>query len=146
MYNKKIKNATPTEYNNIQFKSKQEVNSYKRLIEAGFMPEYEKTTYTLVPKLTLSNVLYYIPHKIKVLVSKSSCLPLTYTPDFEFNYKGYTIFYEIKGRPNDTYPLKRKLFLKYLDENNIKSIFFEPHNLNQIDTSITILHELPKLS
>ena len=45
--NKKIKNATPEEYNNIKFKSKLEVMAYKTLVQAGFEPKYEPYTYII---------------------------------------------------------------------------------------------------
>ena len=41
MENKKIKNATPREYDGIHFKSLLEVSIYKHLIAAGFHPKYE---------------------------------------------------------------------------------------------------------
>ena len=47
MKNKKIKNATASEYNNIKFKSKLELTVYKTLVQAGFNPEYENKHYTL---------------------------------------------------------------------------------------------------
>ena len=51
--NKKIKNATVREYDNIKFKSILEVSTYKTLIEYGFKPEYEKHTYVVWTDLFL---------------------------------------------------------------------------------------------
>ena len=41
MINKKIKGATTTCYNGIQFKSSLEVMIYKTLLQEGFHPKYE---------------------------------------------------------------------------------------------------------
>ena len=38
MENKKVKNATETEYNGIKFKSLTEVTIYKTLLQEGFEP------------------------------------------------------------------------------------------------------------
>ena len=45
MTNHKVKNATPLEYNNIQFKSRLEVMIYKTLLQEGFSVQYEHTKY-----------------------------------------------------------------------------------------------------
>ena len=45
--NKKIKNATLVNSNNIVFKSKLEESIYNTLLKLGFNPLYEPYTYTL---------------------------------------------------------------------------------------------------
>ena len=52
--NKKIKNATSTEYDGIKFKSKLEVTIYKALKEKGLNPLYEKTKFILQEGFKLS--------------------------------------------------------------------------------------------
>ena len=46
--NCKIKNATKTSSNGIDFKSQLEKTIYNCLLELGFSPEYEPETYTLI--------------------------------------------------------------------------------------------------
>lgn len=150
MENKKVKNTSPTEYNNIKFRSKLEVTCYKRLLEAGFEPTYESLTFTLLPKFNLSSVMYYAPYKRKGTktfeVYPRGIMAMTYTPDFSFEYEGYTIIFDTKGQPNDTYPLKKKLFLWQLEQDALvtgkKYIFFEPHSQGQIIDSITVIKKL----
>ena len=48
MENKKIKNATPKEYNGIKFKSLLEVSIYKNLLASGFYPKYEQVKFTML--------------------------------------------------------------------------------------------------
>ena len=95
--NKKIKNATVKEYDNIKFKSILEVSTYKTLIEYGFKPEYEKHTYVVwtgfIPKIPFytKNKFKRKNHNIEVLSANTvrDDRPLdsiTYTPDFVFTY------------------------------------------------------------
>lgn len=139
--NKKVKNATLAEYNGISFKSRLERSCYIRLTEEGFNPEYEKAAYVLVPSILLKNGSSYSPRK-KDLIKYTSLRRLTYTPDFEFTYKGVSVYFDAKGKSNDTYPIKKKLFLHYLESLGTPYIFFEPHNLAQLELSISTLYEL----
>lgn len=126
MLNKKIKNATPKEYNGIKFRSLLEVMTYKTLLQEGFLPEYENMTFTLkesfqpsIPFYT-KNALKRKNKNVKVL-SKTTIIDnrivkaITYTPDFIFNYKDKVIIVEVKGMANDVYPYKLKLFRNILE-------------------------------
>lgn len=144
--NKKIKNASTCEYDGIKFKSHLEVMCYKKLIAAGFKPEYESIKFTLLNKFKLKNVLFYSPVKGGFTIYPRMIMDMTYTPDFYIFHKGYNILFDTKGMPNDTYPLKKKLFLKQLEDESEqtgkKFIFFEPHNQKQILESINIIKNL----
>jgi hypothetical protein len=116
MENKKIKNATPEEYNNIKFKSKIEIMAYKTLLQHGFKPEYETHTYTIwegfrptVPFFTRNN------SKTTILNLKK-LINITYTPDFYIEYEGLKIIIEVKGQVNDVFPYKFKLFRKHIED------------------------------
>ena len=144
--NKKIKNATSTEYNGIEFKSKTEVLIYKTLCENGFNPAYELVKFTLVEGFypTIPFFTRKKKHGIfNFILDKSKVRSITYTPDFVFNYKDYLIIVEVKGFVNDVYPYKRALFRKYLEDHfveddKVKAIFFEVYTkkeaLEMIDT------------
>lgn len=137
--NKKVRNTRAIVYDNISFKSTLECNCYKKLKAAGFDAVYEKCTYVLLPSSKLKFVKLFTPNKKKSLSLHGSYRAMTYTPDFEFEYKGVTVLYDAKGKPNDTYPLKKKLFLHYLESIGKPYIFFEPHNLKQVEESIQII-------
>jgi hypothetical protein len=112
--NKKVRNATAYTYNAIRFKSKLEVYMYKLLEELKVGFEYEGTTYTIVPAFNYQHA------KIR---------PITYTPDFVIDSLNVVI--ETKGHPNETFPIKMKLFRKHLvDTKNIQTIFI-PRNQKQ---------------
>lgn len=145
--NKKVKNARKTIVNGIKFKSNLEATCYKKLIDNGFEPEYENKKFVLFNGFNKNNnIQVYAPRnqrrcKAKELMEEytKKILPITYSPDFYMNINGINIFIEVKGHPNDAYPLKRKMFLYALNDNNEQTIFFEPHNEAQIDQLITML-------
>lgn len=150
--NKKVKNATKIEYNGIKFRSIFECNCYKLLEQEGWNFHYE------AKKIVLCEG-FYPPYFVKVYdvykprlqrkvfgLNEQKIIAMTYTPDFYLQYKGYEIYIESKGNPNDTYPLKKKLFLSYLvkeaQATGKKYIFFEPHSKKQMKEVINIIKEL----
>lgn len=144
--NKKIKNATFVEYDDIKFRSKLELRMYKELQNKGIDFEYEPFTITLEDKF-VSDVPFYISKKVKkkkaAFTNTAPCTfrPITYTPDFVFKVDNKTVLLEVKGFENDSYPLKRKLLFKKLTELNNQGnnyVFAQVKTLNE-------LHELLKL-
>lgn len=137
-------------YDNIKFKSKLEVNCYKILRENGFNPEYEPIKIKIFEGESLK-INGYIPNKsTRDLERISNILPITYKIDFFFtkkvNNRTIYIFIEAKGRPNDVYPIKKKMFLSYLnsnyDTNPDDVYFFEVHNIKQIHQCIKIINSI----
>lgn len=142
--NKKIKNATPLEYNGIKFKSKLEVMVYKTLKENNFDVFYEPHTFNLwygfKPKIP-----FYTP-KNKVLINNDKkIIDIKYTPDFTFRYKDIDIYIEAKGMKNDTYYLKNKLFRGFLEEKYALSgefsMYFEIYTKKQLLQAIQIIKD-----
>ena len=137
--NKKIKNATPFEYNGINFRSKTEVMAYKTLLEHGFEVAYEPTSYTVwegfKPKFP-----FYRPKgkSTDLKLDDTKVINITYTPDFIATYKDIPIIIEIKGFQNDTYPIKRKMFRKILENLN-EGFFFEIYTKKQLLQAIDII-------
>lgn len=123
---KKVKNATPLEYNGIKFKSKLEVNIYKTLEEHGYTVQYEPTRYVLWKGFKPVNHLFYTRDDKTGLLQPQykKIMDITYTPDFTFEIGDYKIIIEAKGKANDVYPYKRKLFRAYIEEWNKT----HPHN------------------
>lgn len=104
----KVKNATPTYYNGIKYRSKLEANCAKVLDEAGIEFQYEPFRMELLPKFTYMGKTY---------------LPWTYKPDFIiFN----NVILEVKGfKQADNYVNKRKMILKHILDNNLSYGFYE---------------------
>lgn len=141
MANKKIKNATVIVYNGIKFRSKLEVTFYKMLLQAGFEPQYECRTYLLWEGYKPIIPFYTKDKKTKLLKLDTNKLRnITYTPDFTFSYNGRLIIIEAKGKENDTYPIKRKLFRKLLESYQHSSpLFFEVFTQKQLLHAIKII-------
>lgn len=142
MANKKILNATPLEKDGIHFKSKLEARTYELFKQAGFNPVYEESTELLVESFSLKNITFYSPKGNMLVPYDRRIRGITYTPDFTFTYKDTFISVDVKGKANDTYPIKKKMYLRYLEEKNIKCIFIEPHSVAQIKQAIEIIKQL----
>ena len=112
--NKKIKNAKPTEYNGVKYRSKLESEFAKVFDENGVSFKYEPFKITLIPSFK------YLGQTIR---------DVSYTPDFVvYN----NIIIEAKGFPNDAYPLRKKMVLKYIVDNNYNYEFYEIKTKNQL--------------
>jgi hypothetical protein len=144
MENKKVRNATECWYDGIHFKSNLERDSYKALVAAGLNPEYEKHTYVL-QGTKLFPTLHYAPFKDRKLhkdvwgLNKYKIIRIKYTPDFELNIDGLLVIIEVKGKANDRYMYQKKLFFRWLEDNNPNSAFFEIHNKEQLKEAVDII-------
>ena len=141
--NKKIRGATSKVFNGIKFKSLLEVSIYKTLLQEGFTPKYEAEKYTIVEGFKPQKLFYNKNNKTKNLkLDMGKVRDITYTPDFTFNYKDTAIIIEVKGFENDVFPIKKKLFRKWLDTQKIPIIFFEIFTKKQILQAIEIIKKL----
>lgn len=146
--NRKIRNATPTEYDGIKFKSKTEVMVYKTLLQSGFKPIYEPTKYP-VWRGFKPFVPTYKPDKTGNLkLEGKKVLDITYTPDFIFmapDNKTVIIIEAKGGFLNDTYPIKEKLFRGYLENlqkvSHQPTMFFQVRSKSQVLQAIKIIKE-----
>jgi len=138
--NPKVRNATPLKIDGIQFKSKLETHCYNRLKENGFNFKYEEERFVLMPKFEFDGT------STEMIRSRGEkyykeCSPniraITYTPDFTNLEDGWVI--ECKGNPNDAFPLRWKLFKKYIKDNDLKYDLYLPRNKKQIDKTIELL-------
>lgn len=156
--NKKIRNATQSTSGGITFKSKLEKSIYDTLLEQGFNPKYEPITFVIWEGFR-PTIPYYDREtnyqrdvrlaasggsSAKMLVRKKArILNVQYTPDFYFKYNDLNVYIEAKGIENDVFYLKKKMFIKYLDdlylEKGEKSIYFEVYTRKQLLQAIEII-------
>lgn len=143
--------AEKTVFDGIEFKSKLERFCYQKLKDANLDFGYETESVTLLPSLKLSNVKVFCPKKRTggiVIVSELSqrkVVPkMSYTPDFLVKKGKYRIYIETKGKPNDAYPYRKKLFIHQLEHRKDKYeyIFMEPHNNRQVMWAIDFITKL----
>lgn len=151
MQNKKIKNATPVDFQNLHFKSTIERTIYKALIQQGIVPLYEGFTYTLSPDIRPKNTPYYTRRKVKnqgtaLCLEMSPIDSITYTPDFTFVLNGIFVIIEVKGFVNDTFPIKRNLFRKYLENEETPTMYFEVRSKKELLRALEIVKmETPQI-
>lgn len=158
--NKKIRNATQSISGGITFKSKLEKSIYDTLLEQGFNPKYEPITFVIWEGFR-PTIPYYDREtnyqrdvrlaasggsSAKMLVRKKArILNVQYTPDFYFKYNDLNVYIEAKGIENDVFYLKKKMFIKYLDdlylEKGEKSIYFEVYTRKQLLQAIEIIKD-----
>lgn len=154
--NQKIRNATKSTSNNITFKSQLEKSIYNTLLQEGFNPQYEPKTFTLWDGFTPITPYYdketpkhrdsRDPKSPILLVKKENkIIGIRYTPDFYFKYNDLDIYIEAKGIENDVFYIKKKLFIKYLDDCYIntgqRSIYFEVYTKRHVLQAIKIIKE-----
>lgn len=159
MANKKIRNATQSSSKGITFKSQLEKSIYNTLLQQGFEPQYEPTTFTLwegfepitpyYDKETDKQKTKRLSDGIdtrtsKILIQKTGkIVGIRYTPDFYFKYNDLNVYIEAKGIENDVFYIKKKMFIKYLDdrylESGEKSIYFEVYTKKQLLQAVEII-------
>lgn len=161
MANKKIRNATQSSFGKLTFKSQLEKSIYNTLLQHGFTPQYEPITFTLwggfssitpyYDKETDKQKIRRISEGVntcpsKILVQKANrVIGIRYTPDFYFNYNGLDVYIEAKGIENDVFYIKKKMFIKYLDDvlvnTGVRSIYFEVYTKKQLLQAIEIIKD-----
>ena len=159
MANKKIRNATQSSSKGITFESQLEKSIYNTLLQQGFEPQYEPTTFTLwegfepitpyYDKETDKQKIKRLSDGIdtrtsKILIQKTGkIVGIRYTPDFYFKYKDLNVYIEAKGIENDVFYIKKKMFIKYLDnlciEKGERSIYFEVYTKKQLLQAVEII-------
>lgn len=111
--NRKIKGATPTIVDGVQYRSKLEARCAQILKENNISFEYEPFKIEYIPKFEYDGIKYRAAY---------------YTPDFVVDNK-YIL--EVKGYANDVYRYKKKLVLLKLMQQNRYS-FIEIKTLTKL--------------
>lgn len=136
---KKKVSSIKSEYDGIKFDSQLEVYCYKALQAAGLWFEYTQKTFTISEAFKCIGESYE-PDKRKgdgMYPKSKSLQSVKYTPDFI----GTGFIIETKGRQNEAFPMRWKLFKRYLFENNLNYDLYMPKNHKQIDECIKMIKE-----
>lgn len=141
--NKKIINASPLEYDGISFKSKLEKMAYQTLKEQGFPVLYEPRKFIIWEGFRPNVPFYNKDASTRMLkMDSKKVIDISYTPDLMFEYNNHLIIIEMKGFENNTYPLKKKIFRKWLESKYPNSIYFEIFTKKQLLQAIDIIKNL----
>lgn len=135
---RQVVNSTKKTYDGINFASLLEVRMYKLLKEAGIEFRYEGTSYTTFKPFKLNTECYERARKkSKQMVNRPNVTKVSYTPDFIG--KGDKWFIEVKGRANESFSIRWKLFKKLIAETNPTALIFKPMNQADCEQVIEIL-------
>ncbi len=135
--------AKKTVYDGVQFQSGLEVYMYKALKQAKIVGEYEPTSYTLLEGFDLEGICFEKQANGKGEYKDRGCkkiLPIKYKPDFV----GRDFIIECKGRANESFPLRWKLFKLWLTKNKIGKTLYKPQNQKEVDLTMILIKERRK--
>lgn len=123
------------------FKSDLELDFYKFLERLGIEAEYEPETYTTWTGCKNTVHHYYSSKGSTDLRRVGGDLgDIKYTPDFHFKYNGIIdVFVETKGREREDFTIRKKLFLRVLNELYPGSYYFVVKSLHHARNMMDIL-------
>ena len=127
----------------IQFRSGLEKNTYIALKEAGLFELYEEEVFQLIEGFTLPNICIEKQANGKgelIDRGQKKVLGIKYTPDF--TGKDYII--ECKGRANESFPLRWKLFKRWCVKNEDTRALYKPQNQKDIAIMIKLILDARK--
>lgn len=135
-------------YNDILFDSKLEVSIYKYLNKRGVVFKYNARSFEL-QKGFKPTVPFFIrgtdrkTHRKVFRLDSTRVQNISYTPDFILYLNGgYEIILEAKGKPNERYPIVKKLFRRLLErkKNKAKIYFAEVKAVKEVEQLLTIIN------
>jgi len=125
-------------YDGITFASGLERYMYMALKKAKIKAEYEGEQFVLVEGFELANESYERQSNGKGEYrnrGSKKVLPIKYTPDFIGD--GFII--ETKGRANESFPIRWKLFKKLISERYPDCVLYKPQNQSECDATIELI-------
>ena len=127
-------------YDGITFASGLEKYMYIALRKAKIKVNYEGETYTVFEGFMFDNESYERQANGKGDLVNRGCkkiLGIKYTPDFIGVTDKFII--ECKGRANDTFPIRWKLFKKYVKDKLPHVTLYKPQNQKECDKVIELI-------
>ena len=130
-------------HDGITFASGLEKYMYIALKEAKIINMYEGVTFTLQEGFMFDNESHERQSNGKgSMINRGSkkILPIKYTPDFVSD----SFIIECKGRANESFPLRWKMFKKYVKVNLPRVIIYKPQNQKECDKVIELITKKSK--
>jgi len=127
-------------YDGINFASGLERYTYMALKKNKLFEGYENEVFQLIEGFNFENESYEKQANGKgdyTNRGQKKILGIKYTPDFVG--KDYII--ECKGRANESFPIRWKLFKLWLTKNKIGKTLYKPQNQKEVDRTIQIIKE-----
>ena len=130
--------AKKVTYDGIKFASGLEKHMYIALKKAKIQTKYEGQTYEIFQGRHMFNECYERCANGKGEFKNrgnKKILTIKYTPDFI----GYDYIIECKGRPNESFPIRWKMFKKYVAENLSNITLYKPQNQKECEKVVEII-------
>jgi len=127
-------------YDGINFASGLERYMYMALKNAKIKSKYEGKTFILVNGFDFNNESYERQSNNKGEFrnrGSKKILPIKYTPDFI----GDKFIIETKGRANESFPMRWKLFKKLITESFPDYTLYKPQNQKECDRVVELILE-----
>lgn len=127
-------------YDGINFASGLERYTYMALKKNKLFEGYENEVFQLIEGFNFENESYEKQANGKgdyTNRGQKKILGIKYTPDFVG--KDYII--ECKGRANESFPIRWKLFKLWLTKNKIGKTLYKPQNQKEVDRTIQLIKE-----
>ena len=124
----------------ITFASGLEKYMYEALKKARIKNEYEGETYTVFDGFDFDNESYERQSNGKGEIKNrgnKKVLPIKYTPDFV----GKDFIIECKGRANESFPIRWKMFKRYVKDNLPGVTLYKPQNQRECDWVVNKIKE-----
>jgi len=130
--------ANKVSYDGIQFASGLEKYMYIALKKNKIKAKYEGETFVLLSGFHFDNEVYERQANGKGEYKNRGCkriLPIKYTPDFI----GDDFIIETKGRANESFPMRWKLFKRLIVNQFPNVTLYKPQNQKECDETIRII-------
>ena len=125
-------------FDGITFASGLERYMYQALKKAGIKAKYEGETYTLIDGFKFMTTSYERQSNGKGEFKdrgNKKILPIKYTPDFV----GDKFIIECKGRANESFPMRWKLFKRMINIKQPYVTLYKPQNQKECDQVIELI-------
>ena len=132
--------ASKVEYDGVKFASGLEKYMYIALKKAKIKFSYELRSFELLPSFQFNQVAYERQANGKGEYrdrGNKKILGIKYTPDFE----GKDFIIETKGRANESFPLRYKLFKALMAITEPSVSLYKPQNQRECDKTIELILE-----
>jgi len=132
--------AKKVSFDGIDFASGLEKYMYMALKKAKIRSKYEGETFVLLNGFHFENEVYERQSNSKgdyVNRGSKRILPIKYTPDFI----GDDFIIETKGRANESFPMRWKLFKKLVSEQFPNITLYKPQNQTECDRTVQLILE-----
>ena len=125
-------------YDGVTFASNLEKYMYQALKKARIKADYEGQTYTLIDGFEFKTPSYERQTNGKGEFTNRGCKkiqPIKYTPDFI----GLEFIIETKGRANESFPMRWKLFKRFINRCYPCVTLYKPQNQKECDQVIELI-------